>query len=155
MTVKRIADLPLADRLYSPTRALDDIGSFGEEYGVVRDALIESGYEREVQISERDITNSSARLGTEIIAGINNSDLTLSQSKIDSYVSCPFGYFCRYMVKLSEDERAEFDSLSIGSFIHSILENFFRTLSESGRKTADLSAEEKLNRTLLSHPPKA
>ncbi len=140
---KKVSALTLAERLYSPECALEEMGSFGEEYEAVREALYESGYAREVEISEGDITNSSAKLGESIISGLHGSDLSLSQSKIDSYVGCPFGYFCKYMVKLSEDERAEFDAPSIGSFIHAILENFFRALSLDGRKTAELTANEK------------
>lgn len=144
---KRISDIPLSEKLYTPERALENIGSFGEEYGAVKVALLESGYSREIEVSEGNITNSSARLGESVIAGLKGRDISLSQSKIDSYVGCPFGYFCRYMIKLSEDERAEFDAPSIGSFIHAILENFFRTLSDEGRKTRDLTADEKLSLT--------
>lgn len=140
---KKIADLPLTARIYTPKSALENIGSFGDDYGAVKAALSESGYAREVEISEGDITNSSAKLGESIIAGFRGDSFSLSQSKIDSYVSCPFGYFCKYIINLSEDESAEFDARSIGSFIHAILENFFRTVSESGKKARELTAEER------------
>ncbi len=141
----KVESMPLIDRLYSAENALMSIGDIHDEYSSVRDALVESGYGREVSILEGDISNSTARLGGEIIAA--DRPLSLTQTRIDSYVSCPFGYFCRYVIKLREEERAEFDARSIGSFIHAILENFFRALSEQGRKSGELSADERASLT--------
>ncbi len=140
---RKISSIPLSERLYTAERALEDADSLGGDYEAVREALAASGYEREVGISEGDITNSSARLGESIVDGLYSRSLSLTQSRIDSYVGCPFAYFCRYTIGLSEDERAEFDAPSIGSFIHAILENFFRALSLEGRKSGDLTGEEK------------
>ncbi len=137
----RVDSLPLMDRLYSAENALMSIGDMCGDYTAVRDALAESGYEREISICEGDISNTKARLLSGIIPA--ERALSLTQTRIDSYVSCPFGYFCRYVIKLKDEERAEFDARSIGSFIHAILENFFRALSEQGRSSGELSAEER------------
>lgn len=141
----RIESLPVAERLYSPENALAMMGEENPDRDTVRAALIDSGYEREIAVCDGDISNSTARLGQTIVA--SDRSITLSQTRIDSYVSCPFGYFCRYLIGLREEERAEFDARNIGSFIHSILENFFRTLSEEGRKSGELTAEERVNLT--------
>ena len=144
----KIDTLPLTNRLYSPENALMSMGEMNESYDEVKNALVQSGYGRQVEILEGDISNSSVRLGSEIISA--DRSLSLTQSRIDSYVSCPFGYFCRYVVKLREEEFAEFDARSIGSFIHAILENFFRSLSEDGRKSGDLTADERVSLTRLA-----
>lgn len=141
----KVESMPLIDRLYSAENALMSIGDIHDEYTSVRDALVDSGYNREVSVLEGDISNSTARLGGEIIAA--DRPLSLTQTRIDSYVNCPFGYFCRYVIKLREEERAEFDARSIGSFIHAILENFFRALSDQGRKSGELSADERASLT--------
>ena len=138
----KINSLPLSDRLYSAENALMSMGEVTEGYDELKNALVESGYGREVAIMEGDISNSRARLGEEIISA--DRPLSLTQTRIDSYVSCPFGYFCRYVVKLREEETAEFDARSIGSFIHAILENFFRALSDEGRKSGELTADERV-----------
>ena len=147
LKVQKISALSVCEKLYTPERALEDFGELGRDYNSVREALRASGYEREVEIAEGDITNSSARLGESIVDGLYSKALSLTQSRIDSYVGCPFAYFCRYTIGLSEDERAEFDAPSIGSFIHAILENFFRALSLEGRKSGELSNEEKSSLT--------
>ena len=144
-TVKpiKISNLPLKERIYSAEDAVSRMGELGESYPAVREALVASGKEREVKISEESVSNSNLRLGDATRDALYNKPLALSQSKIDKYVSCPFGHFCKYTVGLSADERAEFDAASIGSFIHAILENFFRALSLEGRRADSLSAEER------------
>ena len=142
----RIDTIPFVDRVYSPAQALSMVGGLSDgEYNVVRSALIDADYGREVAVCEGDISNTTARLGTRIVA--DDKSLVLSQSKIDKYVDCPFMYFCKYLIKLTREERAEFDSRNIGSFIHAILENFFATLSEQGRKSGELTAEERASLT--------
>ena len=143
----KISSLPLSERLYSPECALSEIGELHDEYDAVKQALLAAGYEREISILEGDISTARASLGGDIVKNLEGRALSLTQTRIDSYVSCPFGYFCRYIIDLGEDERAEFDSRSIGSFIHAILENFFTALSEEGRKSGDLTAEERVSLT--------
>ena len=143
LAVRKVKEMPTEQRLYSPGEALESLGEYGAEYSAIKDALISAGYEREIAVSEGDITNSSAKLGESILGGMYKDSIALSQSRIDTYVGCPFSYFCRYNVGLSADERAEFDAPSIGSFIHAILENFFSALSAEGKKSGELSGEEK------------
>lgn len=146
----KISSLPITDRLYSPEDATSAIGDLGELYPAVREALIASGREREVRISEGEVSNSELRLGESSLRALYEKPLALTQTRIDKYSSCPFGHFCKYTVNLSEDERAEFDAASIGSFIHSILENFFRALSDKGIRADGLSREERVELTRLS-----
>lgn len=65
--------------------------------------------------------------------------LTLSQSKIERYVSCPFGYFCTYGMALREEAAAEIGTPDIGMFVHAILEQFFR---ECAGRTYPIPADE-------------
>ncbi len=139
----KISELDVSERLFSAENALMRIDESEREYSAIREALIQSGYGREIEISEGDITNSSASLGKEIVSGYKDRPLSLTQSRIDSFVSCPFGYFCRYTIDLSEDERAEFDARGIGTFVHAVLENFFRALNDEGKKSGELSLDEK------------
>ena len=147
---RKIAELPLRERIFSVGDAISEIGNLGESYGAVRDALVASGREREVNISESSVANSGLRLGREMLDTLYSKPLYLSQTKIDKYVSCPFGHFCKHTLELSRDERAEWNSANIGTFIHSILENFFRALSESGKRSSELSREERVSLTRLA-----
>ncbi len=143
----RISDLPTVDRIFTPASALEKMGELGRDYSTVREALIDSGFGDAVGVAEGDITNSSANLGRDIVDGFIGRPLSLSQTRIDSFVNCPFGYFCKHTIKLSPEERAEFDARGIGSFIHAILENFFRALSDDGRRSAELDKDERITLT--------
>lgn len=141
LTVTKISALSATDRLYSATGALEDsISQYDKCYPSITNALQRSGYERELRTRESDITNADMRLTLPVK---NTKYLSLSQSKIDTFVSCPLKYFCKYTVALSPERVAEFDSAGIGSFIHAILENFFKMLEESGKGAGELTPEER------------
>ena len=57
-----------------------------------------------------------------------------SASSLDSYLTCSFQYFGRYVLRLKEldDEPEEGDGAMRGSIIHAILEKAFEPLVEQG-----------------------
>ena len=134
----KISELSISDRIYYPDAALDEIGNSQVEM-----ALKSAGYDRELIISKGEITNNSLRIDKTALEVMYPADLALTQTRIDTYVGCPFAYFLRYNLKLSENERAEFDARNIGTFIHAILENFFAELRINGKAAGDISEDEK------------
>ncbi len=70
-------------------------------------------------------------------------DMYLSATRIEKYHLCRFSYFCRYGLNATERRKASIDALEYGSFVHFILENFFKSFSKAD--FASLS-EEKLNK---------
>ncbi len=66
--------------------------------------------------------------GGEFISPVDlpyGKKMSLSQSKITSFVGCPFGYSCKYLMKLFPDAKAEISSPDIGNFVHGIMEQYF------------------------------
>ena len=143
-----ISSLPVGERIWTPEAALR-ITRESEpiEYDGIREALIASGYRDKLTISEGDITNGRSHLGQDVCSELYGDRMSMSSTRLDSYVGCPFGYFCKYTLSLSEESRAEFDASSIGTFIHSILESFFRGLEERGEAPDSLSHEERVKLT--------
>ena len=135
---EKISELHLTERIYYPDAALDEIGN--ED---IEDALISAGYERELTVSRGEITNKNLNIDKDALAVMYPGNLALTQMRIDTYVGCPFAYFLRYNLKLSENESAQFDARNIGTFIHAILENFFAELRNGGKVAKDINAEEK------------
>ncbi|MBR2340154.1 MAG: PD-(D/E)XK nuclease family protein [Clostridia bacterium] len=70
------------------------------------------------------------------------STLYLSQSKIDKFIKCPFLYYCKYVLKLSDNSKSEFNVASIGNFLHACFEEMFRVLDADGREIGSLADEE-------------
>ncbi len=134
----KISSLSPISRIYSPEEAI----AFSDD-PEVRRALIDAGYENKLQISEKEISNTKARLDESSRALMYSDVISLTQTKIDTYVNCPLSYFLGFDIGISEVERAEFDARNIGTFIHAILESFFVELTDSGLTVTDITAEEK------------
>ncbi len=50
--------------------------------------------------------------------------ISMTQSRLESYVLCRFAYFCGYVLKLKEQKRVTFGTADIGSFVHYVLQKF-------------------------------
>ena len=135
--------IPLADRLFSAYSAV--VALAAPEIGAERDALYRVLTENAeaAPLAERadaPITEPAACAGREAMHELYRGRMQLSQSRIEQYVSCPFSFFCKHVLKLSENRRITFDSAEIGTFIHAILEYFYA--DERGKSLAALTDEE-------------
>ena len=144
VTPINISSLPIREKLYSTDMAYElFVDATDTERQEIKHALIKSGEEKITGITELPIENGELKLGDEVLALIYSGDLYLSQSRLESYLRCPFNYFLRYNLGLSETERAELSSSVIGSFIHSILEDFFKEVRERGINAAQITDADK------------
>ncbi len=143
---RMISTLSAHDRLYSPASAYKFLYTgVDEEKKEIREALVMSGHADATDTPE--LSNRDSTLGKEALAIIYKGDLYLSQSRIEAFLDCPFSYFLKYGLKLGEDERAELKSNVIGSFIHAILEDFFREVRTRGISVSELTSDERLEIT--------
>ena len=74
---------------------------------------------------------SRGRLSPLHVKSLYGSKLSLSASRVDRYYSCPYQYFVHSGLKLKPHKPAEIDAKSVGLFMHYILENVFREISET------------------------
>ena len=125
----RISSLSAYERIYSPSSALLLSGD-GNEGEIIKSALCDFGYSEELENASKNIRNEALRLGDSVLERVYPRDLALTQTRIDTYVNCPLSYYLKYNLRLSENEKAEFDARNIGTFIHAILENFFKEVRE-------------------------
>ncbi|MBE6550313.1 MAG: hypothetical protein E7670_07800 [Ruminococcaceae bacterium] len=66
------------------------------------------------------------RLSEAVTSKKRYEDMTLSFSRFEKYVSCPFKYFCSTELKLRESGRAKFDFSDMGTFVHHVLETLLK-----------------------------
>ena len=141
---KAIADLPIMDRIYSPEQALENIGrATDSEKAAIKAALGGTEYRDILTISEGKLENDEVNIDSDAIAIIIGRDVYLSQTKIDRYLTCPFKYFGSAFLGLEENEKAEINQLVVGNFIHSVLENVFKSSIDTGKSISELSKEER------------
>lgn len=132
----KIAELPPIERIFSPAPAGELMGELTEMQRAVTEAALEKSGYPPYPADEREVSNGELTLGGEALSAIYGSELALTQTRIDSYVKCPFSYFCKYNLGLSDSAPFEVGHSGVGSFVHAILENFF---SEVKRENIDIS----------------
>ena len=132
VTPKKVKNIPLLDRIYSVPDALLLSGdATAEEYGVISSALAGAECGEVLKVKDGSIRNDALSLSEGTIGLLYKEELYLSQTKLEKFLACPFSYFCNYGLRLSKLEIAELNSRVIGSFVHSILENFFKMLKDT------------------------
>lgn len=139
----RLSSLSSAERVYSAEYALEHLSPSDPDADNIREALRLSGSGARLRVSEGSIRNIGLRLSRESTSRLYGDSIPLSQTNIDSFISCPMSYFCKYDLKLSANERAEFGAANIGSFIHGIIENFFIRLKALGKGVSELDDDER------------
>lgn len=70
-------------------------------------------------------------LASQTMNDINKRDFVTSVSRLEQFKKCPFSYFMKYNLKLSERKIFTISSLDTGSFMHSVLEKFSMYLFEN------------------------
>ncbi len=136
--------LPPEARLYSPTLTLETLGRLGEEeLSSASLALARAGHADKLAVSKGSIKNTKMTLGEDSLALLYHGDLYLSQTKIDSFLRCPLGYFLKHNLKLDTMEPAELGANVIGSFVHGVIEGFFKEARAIGRGIGELSEDER------------
>ncbi|MBP3293839.1 MAG: PD-(D/E)XK nuclease family protein, partial [Clostridia bacterium] len=144
---------PLADVLYHPSSA-EYLLSRRTTEGAEHDFLERLARETETQLHDIPLTAAHDVVKTEPeppekdpvenSADFKNSPrrrISLTQSRIEKFIDCPFLYWCQYKMKLQGDAKAEISTPDVGVFVHEILEKFFRDLPSDTDLTS-LSREE-------------
>lgn len=101
-------------------------------------------YEEEV-ITPKNKTpfEPEENISPDIMRSLLGEELTLSSSKLDSYVKCPFSYYLNYILKLKEERSFEINALDKGNIMHGIMERLFRETENIENMT-----EEEINRRI-------
>lgn len=97
---------------------------------------------RKILVSDGKVTDPDCRVTDRVMSELYGKSFTLTQTKLETYVKCPFQYFCRFVLRLDDDAPASFDFRNVGSFVHSALENLFKLLADEGKTLSDISREE-------------
>jgi ATP-dependent helicase/nuclease subunit B len=70
------------------------------------------------------------RIQTELVAGVFGLDKGMSVSQLETYASCPYSHFCKYILKLKPREVWKPEAANIGSLAHGVVEMAMAALRE-------------------------
>lgn len=138
----RTANLPRLDRLWRRAGAADYLGLYSgtaEGEALARTLSADPQYAETVKRLATPLAEATCRLSPETTGALYGEELYMSQSRIDKYVKCPFSYFCAYELKLNAAPVIEFDYSDVGNLLHTVLEEFFRSVQEQGKSFGALT----------------
>ena len=75
-------------------------------------------------------TNAPEKLTKENIDKLYGYQLNTSVSRLESYSACPFSYYLKYGLKLSEKEKLDIKPIDTGTFMHDVIDQFFKHLDD-------------------------
>ena len=82
------------------------------------------------------------KIDKEVVEKLYGDTLKTSVSRLEQYQSCPFSYYLKYGLKLSEREEFKIQTIDTGNFMHDVIDSFFDKLEERDIKVKDLEKEE-------------
>ena len=143
---RKLNTLPLIDRIFTPDYALEHLSGDRPSEGVIR-ALLDAGEERRLRVREGDLRNNFLPITKCGLDRLYGGEIPMTESRLDCFAACGMKHFCQYSLGLEEYERAGIDARTGGSFLHAILENFFREVrrirTEEGRPLGEIGGEER------------
>ncbi len=71
-------------------------------------------------------SNVPEKLDNESVEKLYGDNLKTSVSKMESYRACPFSYFLKYGLNLSDKEKLDIKPVDTGSFMHNIIDEVFK-----------------------------
>lgn len=93
--------------------------------------------EGRIRAAEEGITVDECRLPPALMERIIPRRLELTPSRLETYVNCPFSYFCRYVLSLAQPQSGEFQNNDIGTFIHKLLEELVPKIAADAHAFTD------------------
>jgi len=95
-----------------------------------------------------------ATLSKETTHALMGKSLRFSFSRFETFVKCPFSYYCTYVLKLRENKHARLGLSDMGSFVHAILEHLLRfavTEDEDGKLPDAAAIREKTEQVVSAY----
>ncbi len=117
--VRAFGELPLSEILYHPATAEYLLSRRPDpaDQEILKALVGESGK------AAVPLTGISDRIARAQAAPTDR--MRLSQTRIDTFLTCPFRYACRFGVKIEEPPEARITAADVGSFVHAVLERYF------------------------------
>ena len=132
----KVEELATSEQLWTAGGAAERIGELYNDaiFPSLRAALIDDGSIRSrLDAASVSIQNDRLSLPKETSGALYPRRISSTQSRIEKYMRCPFSHFCTYVLNLHGQELADFDDNEIGSYVHTMLEEFFRDGVTNGR----------------------
>lgn len=75
-------------------------------------------------------TNIPEKINKENIQKLYGDTLYTTVSRLENYKSCAFSYYLKYGLKISSKEKMNINPMDTGSFMHDVIDTFFKQVSD-------------------------
>ena len=87
-------------------------------------------------------SNVAQDISSENIEKLYGNVLKTSVSRLESYKRCPFSFHMTYGLKLKEKEELKIEAIDTGSFMHEVIDLFFKEMDENKTSVKEITEEE-------------
>lgn len=87
-------------------------------------------------------SNVAQDISKENIERLYGNVLKTSVSRLESYRRCPFSFHMTYGLKLKEKEELKIEAIDTGTFMHEVIDLFFKEIDEKSISVKEISEEE-------------
>ena len=86
-------------------------------------------------------TNLPQKIDSNSIRNLYGKTLRTSISKLENYRRCPFSFHLTYGLGLKEKDELKLEAIDTGSFMHEVIDRFFKLLDEKEENIKKISEE--------------
>lgn len=97
--------------------------------------------EFKIAIEGSNYSNLPERITKNNIQNLYGKLLRTSISKLEAYRKCPFSFHLTYGLCLKEKEELKMEAVNTGSFMHEVIDEFFKKLDENCENVKSISNE--------------
>ena len=87
-------------------------------------------------------TNNPKDIDEKIISKLYGDTLKTSVSRLEQYRACPFSYYLKYGLNLSEKSNFKIQAIDTGTFMHDVIDSFFDELQNKNISVKQITDEE-------------
>ena len=87
-------------------------------------------------------TNVPNKIKPEFIKKLYGETLHTTISRLEKYRSCPFSFYLEYGLKLKEKKSLKLQPIDTGSFMHEVIDNFFKEIGTNKINIKEIKRED-------------
>lgn len=87
-------------------------------------------------------TNKAQEISKQNIQKLYGNTMYTSVSRLENYRRCPFSFHLTYGLKLKEKEELKINTIDTGSFIHEVIDTFFKELDDQNLNVKQITKEQ-------------
>jgi len=141
-TIDYAAVAPL-EKIYSKAGAIEHLRELGKDERAAVLTLLNESPDTAERIThlQKPVTDRDAFVSPEVARDLF-PPTAFNPTGLEKFVSCKFAYYCDKILHLRAEPTDSLDAAAIGTFIHYVLENTLKEISESGRDFAEYTEEQ-------------